>query len=494
MPLPVAVSSCSAAWGDYDGDGFLDLALAGDTSSGSVCKVYRNVPGGSGRTFSETASLTGGWEACVAWGDYDNDGDLDLALAGNGSSGRISRVYRNDGGAFTDIGAGLTGVDNAGLAWGDYDNDGDLDLALAGNGSSWRISRIYRNDGGAFTDIGAVLPGFLDASLAWGDCDNDGDLDLALAGDTGSGVYISRIYRNDGGVLNTAPSAPSGLSATLRGGELTMSWNAAADTETPANGLSYNIRVGTTAGACDIFSGMASSAGLRRLPATGNAQKKLTWTIKGVTAADVYWSVQAVDTSFAGSAWAAESHLQLADTAPPVINTVAVAPILVAGSDAVYVSVNASDNVGVASVTANGTALTGDGNGNWTGTLTADSALGLHPVAVEVRDAADNLAADTAHGYTTAPVYSLSNRDVFSELTMDWQTRFLFMTWGVVAVLDGGSFTVDDGSGKPVTVYAAAHGLDGGEYAIVRGVLSRPSQTEASLTTSRELIRVFSAE
>ena len=74
----------------------------------------------------------------VAWGDYDNDGDLDILLAGYTESAYVSKVYRNDGGgAFTDIGAALTGVRDCSVAWGDYDNDGDLDILLAGIHGVW---------------------------------------------------------------------------------------------------------------------------------------------------------------------------------------------------------------------------------------------------------------------------------------------------------------------------------------------------------------------
>ena len=77
---------------------------------------------------------------------------------------------RNAERTFTDIVAGLTGVMRGSLDWGDYDNDGDLDLALAGRDSDYgAVSKIYRNDGdGTFTDIGASLTGVYWASLGWG--------------------------------------------------------------------------------------------------------------------------------------------------------------------------------------------------------------------------------------------------------------------------------------------------------------------------------------
>jgi hypothetical protein len=73
----------------------------------------------------------------VAWGDYDADGDLDLYLT---STGGPNRLYQNNGNStFTDK-ATLLGVNNAGAgqgaAWGDYDNDGDLDLYVANYGQA----------------------------------------------------------------------------------------------------------------------------------------------------------------------------------------------------------------------------------------------------------------------------------------------------------------------------------------------------------------------
>ena len=70
----------------------------------------------------------------VAWGDYDNDGDLDILLTGIHFIRYDSKIYRNNGNnTFTEqTSISLTGVRWSSAAWGDYDNDGDLDILLTG--------------------------------------------------------------------------------------------------------------------------------------------------------------------------------------------------------------------------------------------------------------------------------------------------------------------------------------------------------------------------
>ncbi len=185
----------SVAWGDYDNNGDLDILLTGDDGGGPLSLVFRN----DGGVFTDIgAGLLGVYGSSVAWGDYDDDGDLDILLTGDYGEGPVSMVYRNDAGVFTYyVDIWLTGVRWGSSAWGDYDNDGDLDILLTGFDASWSpLSLVYRNDGGAFTDIGAGLPGVCVSSVAWGDYDNDGDLDILLSGENG-GDPISRIYRNE---------------------------------------------------------------------------------------------------------------------------------------------------------------------------------------------------------------------------------------------------------------------------------------------------------
>src|SRR6266511_3806660 len=309
-----AVSASSVAWGDYDNDGRLDILLSGYSSAyGNIARVYHNDGGGS---FSDVnAGLPGIEYSSVAWGDYDNDGRLDILLAGSSSTGDIARVYHNHGnGSFTNINAGLPGMHWGSVGWGDYDNDGQLDILISGPFSGYAEStRIYHNNGnGTFTDINAGLPGVDAGTAAWGDYDNDGQLDILLTGNN-NGAALARVYRNTTNVANTAPSAPSGLAASLYGPSATLSWTAASDAETPASGLTYNLRVGTTPGGSDVVGPMAdTSSGFRRVAQLGNTDQRRSWTIGGLTPGQTYyWSAQAVDSAFAGSSLAGEGSFTI---------------------------------------------------------------------------------------------------------------------------------------------------------------------------------------
>jgi hypothetical protein len=175
---------------------------------------------------------------------------------------------------------------------------------------STHSSRIYRNDQGTFVNSATPLAIVTSPSLAWGDYDNDGDLDLLLSGGIAGGAPISKLYRNEGTPANTPPSTPGGLLTTVQEDSITFEWDAAGDGETPVAGLSYNLRVGTAPGLQDVFSGMANATtGYRCLPAIGNAQKLLSWSINDLPSGVYYWSAQAIDPAYAGSAWASEQRL-----------------------------------------------------------------------------------------------------------------------------------------------------------------------------------------
>jgi FG-GAP-like repeat len=303
----------STDWGDYDKDGDLDILMTGNSDgsvSSDISKIYRN---DSGSFTDINASLTGIFSGDAAWGDYDNDGDLDVLLTGltPNNSSPVAKIYRNDAGSFTEIQAGLQGAYYSSVDWGDYDNDGDLDILLTGASPS-RISKLYRNDGGRFTDLSTNLQGVFGSSVSWGDYDNDRDLDLLLAGNRlGSPSGSTKVYRNNIFTVNTAPTPPIGLISSVNGNSVSLNWNPATDAETPQAGLTYNLRVGTTPGGSDIMSPMANSNGTRKVVQMGNVNQNTNWTLKNLKPGTYYWSVQAIDTAFAGSTFATEGSFQV---------------------------------------------------------------------------------------------------------------------------------------------------------------------------------------
>ncbi|MGD8781553.1 MAG: FG-GAP-like repeat-containing protein, partial [Ignavibacteria bacterium] len=302
------VEQGSAEWGDYDNDGDLDILLTGYSDSGLISKIYKN--NGNDSFSNSGISLLAVWKSSARWGDYDCDGDLDILLTGwNSSWQKIIKIYKNNGNdSFEDITLLLDGVIRGSTAWGDYDNDGDLDILLTGNSGSGEISKIYKNNGNdSFSDSGISLTAVQRSSVAWGDYDNDGDLDILLTGGTSS-YEASRIYKNNYTIANSIPNSPVNLSSSINGSTVTFSWDAATDNETPSAGLTYNLRIGTTPGGDEIMAPMAdASNGLRRIPVLGNTNHNTSWTIKDLSPGQrYYWSVQAIDNCFAGSEFSTE--------------------------------------------------------------------------------------------------------------------------------------------------------------------------------------------
>lgn len=193
----------NAEWIDYDNDGFLDLYVT-DYMPTRFNQLYHN--NGDG-TFAATTGNPVVMEATYSigsgWADYDNDGDLDLFVPN--TQGNNNSFYTNDGnGDFSQITTGALvndGGNSVGCSWGDYDNDGDLDLFVAN--SSEQNNFFYINNGdGTFTketeSIVANDGGHTHGS-SWVDYDNDGDLDLYVSNDQEN---ANALYVNDGGFFS----------------------------------------------------------------------------------------------------------------------------------------------------------------------------------------------------------------------------------------------------------------------------------------------------
>jgi len=194
----------TASWADFDGDGDPDLFFAtGGVGISKRDRLYRNMRMESGVAWFQP--ITSGSLATdlhdsqqLSWADYDNDGDLDCYVLNYATFANM--LYRNDGGSFTRIttaGPIVTDVGAShGCAWGDFDNDGDLDVYVARDNN--QINRYYRNNGdGTFASVTTgdfVTRVQSDWSCAAGDMDRDGDLDLFVPV---RNTAVGNLYRND---------------------------------------------------------------------------------------------------------------------------------------------------------------------------------------------------------------------------------------------------------------------------------------------------------
>lgn len=230
-----------ATWADYDGDGLLDLYVTSRTGGGN--KLYKNTGKG---IFTDVTIQAGvgfvGRSSSAVFADYDNDGDQDLYVVNTPGDNILRKnitgniLYRhNSDGTFSDVtvvaGVGDTGH-GRGAAWGDYNNDGYLDLYLTNFGyvndeGVWtqEENRLYRNNGdGTFmaaeqrSGVASVTikwanPLFLSLSPGlpytpvWFDYNNDGLLDLFVACDVG----ISPLFKNNGNGTFSDVTEVSGL-------------------------------------------------------------------------------------------------------------------------------------------------------------------------------------------------------------------------------------------------------------------------------------------
>ena len=292
---------------DFNNDGSVDLFVFGRSRSGqSVVRLFWNDKG----TFNESTlnfpGLSGG---TLRSADLDNDGFYDLFYSGfdqNSPPVWQSIVYRNNSGVTLVSAGSLNRLTDGDAAWGDYDHNGRADIVLTGADFPDQQTILFDNNGG-FSNSGIPLPGIISGNLTWADVNNDNRIDLLINGfPTGSSTPGINLYLNDETTTNTSPMAPANLNAMTNGGEVRLTWDPALDNETPSEGLSYSIYIGTAPGARDIVSPAAElGTGFRKKPSYGR-WKATEATVSGLADGIYYWSVQSIDASYAGSPFATE--------------------------------------------------------------------------------------------------------------------------------------------------------------------------------------------
>jgi len=304
---PVSYGSIDA--GDYDNDGDMDLLVAGRLANNeNVTKVYRNESG----QFVEAANLAALNFGRARFADLDSDGDLDIAISG----GRLSPfvidgggiIYLNNAGAFARSGE-FDGRYYGELAVGDVDLDGLPDLVVSGGSrpTEFAWTSFLRNDGTgtSFTEHSRFGGGVF-GQILLADYDGDGDLDILQFGQFSTGGNVLAEYRNQGAGDNALPSSPTNLQAIASGSSVALSWDPATDSETAQTGLTYNVRVTSESDGVEVMPGNSRSDGQRLISDRGNVDHNTTWTLRNLLPGTYRWSVQSIDAALAGSSFADE--------------------------------------------------------------------------------------------------------------------------------------------------------------------------------------------
>ncbi|SHK62311.1 Repeat domain-containing protein, partial [Reichenbachiella agariperforans] len=189
-----AMTHAQAEWADFDGDGLMDLIVAG-TNAGGSSKVVVYINEGS-NSFNTVAVAN--WEDTdFDLGDYNADGYIDILLSGEDASGNKSlKVFKsNAGSSFSEQNFSLASLSRGGVEWFDFDNDGDLDIAASGFDQTGDETFVmYQYHGSSYTLLDTdILPLALGDMVSF-DANNDGYEEVLTTGYDALGNSRARIY------------------------------------------------------------------------------------------------------------------------------------------------------------------------------------------------------------------------------------------------------------------------------------------------------------
>ena len=279
------VQNSKTTWGDYNGDGYPDVIFSGDRDGfGYVTKMATSSKGPSGFTqFNELATFPFGnySKLTPSMGDIGGDGQLGFVLVGsekdaqNPNSTSLYKSFRI-----------LQNVRNAAAKVQASSSSSQS------NSASQRVSLSNGSTNNANNLSSVIKPLNIQNS-------NTLTIDSAkLDKELGEAIYIA----------NAAPSKPElkDFNVIRKRGKnylVQFNWKQSKDDNTPSNGLTYSLSVGTALGTSDVVSVESSlESGIQKKPQDGNVGKDTSWQIS-LPPGQYFYSVQSVDASYAGSAF-----------------------------------------------------------------------------------------------------------------------------------------------------------------------------------------------
>jgi hypothetical protein len=149
----------------------------------------------------------------VSWGDFDRDGDKDVAIMGQSNTlGAITAIYENKNGEFVNTNQNFAKLYDGDLSWVDINKDGYLDLVVSGYNKTPQTKVYLSKDNATYFEPteNYGLPQLFSTTMDWGDLDNDGDIDLAIAGIDADENYVFDIYYRENGKDNFIKESSTG--------------------------------------------------------------------------------------------------------------------------------------------------------------------------------------------------------------------------------------------------------------------------------------------
>lgn len=190
-------------WGDFDNDSDMDLFLAGQLADASDQTVLYINEGNDTFTASSVATFPPLAIGAAECADFNNDSYTDILVQAynNATGAGYTKILENNGdGTFTELSAGFPQTYMGDVSCADFDNDSYVDVAISGfiDAAPYYISKIFKNNGdGTFSEVtGLNLPGTMYGKFKWADYNNDGYQDFVLSGYADD--YVTEIYKNNG--------------------------------------------------------------------------------------------------------------------------------------------------------------------------------------------------------------------------------------------------------------------------------------------------------
>ena len=305
---------------DFDNDGDLDLVVSGDSFDGDVLQLYRNDQGvytSISETLSGLAAMKNGR---TSWGDFDGDGNADMLYSGEVlGKGEFTglALYDQVTATYKEDDFDLSQFTNAAVAFGDYDGDDDLDMALTGvnknydesdPGSNKYISKLYVN----VRNESALLDSAAD-DTASGRMATVGKFKVNKPPTPPKTSSVKKVD-NAPAMYSFRRPSDGGDNPLARIQEerqmMEFNWEPSEDDNTASAGLTYALRIGTASGKSDIFDAQANADGSRKSSGKGNTEHNTSWTV-ALDPGTYYWAVQAIDPSYASSVFSDEETFTL---------------------------------------------------------------------------------------------------------------------------------------------------------------------------------------